>query len=130
MRLIDEIVAYCDRRGMLSGEQLARLREMGLDESYYDEDALRKKWYASPPRERSCDDEDYDDEDEYYYESLVERYDGYHFKSFRYLDNDLTEEQARQADAQRAIRRKSGGGGKPVRKKTTAPELDALLAPL
>ena len=115
MRLVDEIVAYCDRRGMLSGEQLARLREMGLDESDY----LHKKWFASPER--------YENNEDYYRPDWEWDYWDYYED---WSDDDLTEEQARLADAQRAIRRKSGGGGKPVRKKTTAPELDALLAPL
>ncbi|MBR2003230.1 MAG: hypothetical protein IKK39_04465 [Thermoguttaceae bacterium] len=36
----------------------------------------------------------------------------------------------RHGDARLAARRKAGGGSRPVRKTTTAPELDALLAPL
>ena len=103
MKLIEEVFDYCWRRGMLDECQVLRLLEMGLIDD----------WDFGDDYD---DYDDYDDCDDYW----------------DFADSEEENEKLRverRGDARLAARRK-GGGGKPKRKKTTAPELDALLAPL
>ncbi len=146
MKLIEEVVDYCLDRGMLSAEQLDNLRKLGV---YYDDipapceklgvcvfdpeiknvphpaweiwrpncyfecfcpcdDCGGKVWQIARERQELID-------------RLTEEGEA---------DRELEERAERRSDVRLAVRRKAGGGSRPVRKKTTAPELDALLAPL
>jgi len=146
MKLIEEVVGYCLDRGMLSAEQLDNLRKLGV---YYDDiPAPCKKLgvcildpeiknVPHPPWEiwrPNCNFEcfcpcDYCGGKTWQIarerQELIDR-----LTEEGEADRELEERVERRSDARLAARRKAGGGSRPVRKKTTAPELDALLAPL
>ncbi|MBQ8285609.1 MAG: hypothetical protein IJZ10_04840, partial [Thermoguttaceae bacterium] len=117
MKLIEEIVDYCLARGMLDETQLLRLQEMGLGcWVYYDY-------------------EDYCDDCEALWEKARVEADERLMEIEKLAqvgeeERVLMERVERHSNARMAARRKAGGGSRPVRKQTTAPELDALLAPL
>ncbi|MBQ2790262.1 MAG: hypothetical protein IJE97_11555, partial [Thermoguttaceae bacterium] len=144
MKLIEEVVDYCYHRGMLSAKQIADLYELGLWSGPLTpckqygvcildpeiKNVPHPPWEAWRP---NC-----------YFECLCpcdycggkawqlaqERWEVIErLREEGEADRELEERVERRGDARLAARRK-GGGGKPKRKKTTAPELDALLAPL
>ncbi len=118
MKLIEEVVDYCCYRGMLDETQLLRLKEMGLGRGIFDNDD-------------DYDDEEHGDDCDCWICRDERRKSEAENAAAARDEADELRRVERRGDARLTARRKAGGGGsRPKRKKTTAPELDALLAPL